>query len=188
MQLGLAICAALDVHLGSDGEGNDLLHRIGVAAHCVGIDQTHVEAKAAASVILRQGQGQLVEVTEATRQLDEVLAVDEVEGEPLHAHAGGQTGEDYAELVITDVCRPQGHHALELGAEVDAVILYPCDGLAVVEIDAGRKLARVGCTFELGAGGDLPISRCADIPFVVVAKIDHLGADLEGGSAGETIR
>ncbi|MNO61216.1 hypothetical protein D3C76_518560 [compost metagenome] len=188
VQLGLTIGAALDVHLGGDGEGDVLLHLLDITAHRVGIDQTHVEAQAVTGIVFRQGQGQLVQIAEAIWQLDQIFVVDEVEGEPLYVDAGRQACDDDAELVIPDVRRAQGHHALELAAEVDTVIFHPCDGGAVVKIDIGGHLARVGRVFELGAGGELPISRRAHIPFVVVAKIDHPGADLEGDCALVVIR
>ena len=188
LQLGQAVRPAVDVHLRGDGEGDVLLHHLGVTAHGVGVDQAHVEVQAVTGIVLRQGQGQLVEIIEAARQLDQVLAVDEVKGEPLHVDARGQTCDDDAELVVAAVRRAQGHHVLELAAEVDALILHPGDGGAVVKIDIGGHLARVGRSMEVGAGGDLPIGRGAHIPLVVVTKVDHPGAHLEGDGAGEAIR
>ncbi|MNM63645.1 hypothetical protein D3C81_750170 [compost metagenome] len=188
LQLGLAVRPAVDVHLGGDGEADILLHLLDITAHRVGIDQTHVEAQAVTGIVVRQGQGQLVEVIEAARQLDQVLAVDEVIGEPLHVDARWQAGDDDAELVVPDIRRAQGHHVLELAAEVDALILHPGDGGTVVKIDIGGHLARVGCPLEIGTGGHLSIGRRTHIPLVVVTKVDHPGADLEGDGAGEAVR
>ena len=101
---------------------------------------------------------------------------------------GGETSDDDAELVVPDVRRAQGHHLLELAAEVDAVILHPGDRGTVVKIDIGGHLTRVGRAMEVGACGDLPIGRGAHIPPRCCHQGRPPGAHLEGDGAGEAIR
>ena len=61
---------AVDVHLRGDGEGDVLLHHyLGVTAHGVGVDQAHIEVQAVTGIVLRQGQGQAVEIIEAAGNL-----------------------------------------------------------------------------------------------------------------------
>ncbi|MNP19777.1 hypothetical protein D3C76_1123220 [compost metagenome] len=57
LQLGQAIGTAVDVDLGGDGEGNLLLHHLGIPAHRVGVDQPHVEVQVVAGIVLWQGEG-----------------------------------------------------------------------------------------------------------------------------------
>ncbi|MNH08624.1 hypothetical protein D3C79_680460 [compost metagenome] len=187
LQARQAIGAAVDIDLRGDGETDVLIRRLGVATHGIGIDQSHMQAEIVAGIVLRQGKGQLVEITQTTRQLDQILAVDEVIGEPLYAHTRRQAGEDDTELVRADIRGSQGDHALELMAEIDAVILHPDDGLAVVQINCGCHLTRMGSAVKLGAGLQLPICRLAYIIFIVITQIDDLGVHFELGGANIAI-
>ena len=60
LQLGRPSAPPLMSTSGGDGEGDVLLHHLGVTAHGVGVDQAHIEVQAVTGIVLRQGQGQAV--------------------------------------------------------------------------------------------------------------------------------
>ncbi|MNB99961.1 hypothetical protein D3C87_988300 [compost metagenome] len=184
VQLGLAICAALDVHLGGDFQCDDLFDDLSVPTGLVGIDDSHIQIQGA-GIVGGQTQGQVFQAIEAAWQLDQVLAVDEVVIYPLQGYPIGQTCNDDAHLIIGTVEARNAYLRLELSTEIDPMIFNPNHG-GWLEDDLGRLITRCVGQDEECRRRNILNDGGTDIP--VIAVVEDASAHLEVDPTGKTIR